>query len=68
MLNLPSLRSIPNDNNADCFLLLVVRVDDYNDNAPALVKSEFTIMENSPPAKLGELVAIDADDYNKGKW
>lgn len=45
----------------------MVRVDDFNDNAPALVKSEFTIMENSPPAKLGELVAIDADDYTKGK-
>lgn len=62
------MKRAKNNINSHCSLILVVRVEDYNDNAPSLVKSDFTIMENSPPARVGELVAIDADDYTKGKF
>jgi len=49
-------------------IVAVVNVDDINDNAPRLVNSFLEIQENSPAAKLGDLVAIDADDYSKGKF
>ncbi|KPM04401.1 Cadherin-like protein 1 [Sarcoptes scabiei] len=46
---------------------LVINVDDVNDNAPFLLNTTLPpVIENSFPTKIGELFAIDLDDYSKG--